>query len=197
MTLSRVLDLSPVAPPGLATEPAGRRIEFTEIVRDAGMRNVVTARNLPDIRVHGGTRDFKVPAPGGPVYCISGTKLPANPGDLAREVLRRLAYGFGDYAAREVVARHHRDLQRAELTSEMESHEQARAARRAFSAGALRVKRALRECREASIGELAKMTGMAQPNVSRTVAALVEDGVVLVIKDGKRIICRLAPRSRR
>jgi DNA-binding transcriptional ArsR family regulator len=191
---SGVLDLAPVMPPSLGTEPAGRRVTFDELVRDAGMHNVVTMPYLPDIRVHGGSRDFRVPGPGGSVYCISGTRLPADPHGRAREILRRLAYGFNDYAAREVVARHHRDLKRAELTPEIETEDEARAARRALSTAALRVKRALRKCREASIGELAKMTGMAQPNVSRTVAALVKNGVVSVAKDGKRVICRLAPK---
>jgi DNA-binding MarR family transcriptional regulator len=188
----RVLDLSPVAPPVLATEPVGRRIAFDDIVCDAGMRNVVTTAHPLDIRVHGGSRDFKVPAAGVAVYCISGTTLPANPCDRAREMLRRLAYGFNDYAAREVVARYHRDLKRA--TAASETDEEARKAKRALSQAALRIKKALRECEQASVGELAEMTGMAQPNVSRTVAALVEAGVLVVTKDARRVICRLASR---
>jgi hypothetical protein len=41
---------------------------------------------------------------GGAIYCLAGTTLPAEPKARARELLRRLAYGFNDYAAREVVA---------------------------------------------------------------------------------------------
>jgi hypothetical protein len=82
------------------------------------MRNVVTLSRPLDIRVHGGPRDFKVPMLGGAIYCLAGTTLPAEPEPRAREMLRRLAYGFNDYAAREVAARYHRDRKREILHSE-------------------------------------------------------------------------------
>jgi DNA-binding transcriptional ArsR family regulator len=174
-------------------QPAGRTISFDTLVHDAEMRNVVTLPNAPDIRVHGGTVDFRVPRAGATAYCISGTTLPTSPRERAREILRRLAYGFGEYAAREVVARYHRDLKGREYAPPIESEAEARAGRRALSKEALRVKRALRDLTQASIGELAAATGIAQPNVSRAVAVLVESGSVITAKDGKRVLCRLAP----
>jgi DNA-binding MarR family transcriptional regulator len=190
MTTSGVLDLSPVPPPHYAREPKGRPLAFDDIVRDAGMRNVVTLSNPPDIRIHGGEKDFKVPGIGGPTYCISGVRLPVSPQERAREILRRLAYGFFDYAAREVVGRYHRDLKRTGPASETE--EQASFTRRALSIAALRIKRVLREQESASVGDLARLTGMAQPNVSRILAILVKSGAVSVTREGKRVVCRIA-----
>jgi DNA-binding MarR family transcriptional regulator len=60
-----------------------------------------------------------------------------------------------------------------------------------MSEAALRVKRALRSAGSASIGELAEMTGMAQPNVSRIVGIMVENETVQLERDGRRTICRL------
>lgn len=183
--------MSPVPPPAVKREPVGRQIDFDQIVRDAGMRNVVTTPHPLSLLVHGGSRDFRVPAPGGAAYCVAGTTLPAERYNRAREILRRLAYGFNDYGAREVVARYHRDLKRAVVPSEPQTKDEIRNAKRALSDSALRIKEALRERRSASIGELASITGMAQPNVSRTIAALIEAGVVVVTKDSRRVICRL------
>jgi DNA-binding transcriptional ArsR family regulator len=191
MTTSHVLDLSPVPPPLYGKEPKGRPVSFHDIVRDAGMQNVVTLAVPPDIRIHGGAQDFKVPRIGGAVYCISGIALPYDPQGWSREILRRLAYGFFDYAAREVVARYHRDLKRAELGSAPASEKDARLARRALSEASLRIKRVLRENESASIGDLTRMTGMAQPNVSRIVGLLVKSGSVSITREGKRVICRL------
>jgi DNA-binding MarR family transcriptional regulator len=186
---THALEISPVHPPALGRSPAGRGISFEEIVRSAGMRNVVTLSHPLDIRLHGGPLDFKVPTPGGATYCLAGTTLPAEREARARELLRRLAYGFNDYAAREVVARYHRDLKRR--VSRSESDEQIEKAKRALSKSSLRIKKALREHRACTIGELAKLTMMAQSNVSRTVTTLVAAGVVSRTKDSRRVICRL------
>lgn len=184
-----ILDLAPVPPPVYRTVPAGRRVAFDDLVRDAGMRNVVTLPSLPDIRLHDGFEDFVVPRAGRPIYCLSAVRLPFDRRARSREVLRRLAYGFFDYAAREVVARHHRDLKRS--TSPDDPDEADRSARRAMSESALRIKRALRSAGSASIGELAELTGMAQPNVSRLVGIMVENDTIRLEKDGRRTICRL------
>lgn len=186
-----ILDLAPVPPPAYAREALGRAVAFDDVVRAAGMRNVVTLSNPLDIRIHGGLEDLRVPRIGGAIYCLSGPRLPFEPRAKAREVLRRLAYGFFDYAAREVVARYHRDLKRASF-SPSEEDEGNRLARRALSEASLRIKRALRETGSASIGELSTMTGMAQPNVSRTVALMADGGVVVTAKEGRKVVCRLA-----
>lgn len=177
----------PVPPPSHAQQPLGRAVAFDGIVRAAGMRNVVTLSNPPDIRIHAGLEDLRVPRIGGAIYCISGLRLPFEERLRAREIFRRLAYGFFDYAARESVARYHRDLTRASLVPSKED-EQARLARRALSESSLRIKRALRGASSASIGELATITGMAQPNVSRVVALMVESGAVSAAKDGRRVV---------
>ncbi|MVT64857.1 ArsR family transcriptional regulator [Bradyrhizobium pachyrhizi] len=185
-----ILDLAPVLPPAYYTVPAGRQIAFDDLVQSAGMRNVVTLPFPPDIRLHDGFEDFVVPRAGRPIYCVSAVRLPFDQRARSREVLRRLAYGFFDYAAREIVARYHRDLKRAAATS-LDSDDTERAARRAMSEAALRIKRALRSAGSASIGELAEMTGMAQPNVSRTIGIMADSGAIDVEKDGRRTICRL------
>jgi DNA-binding transcriptional ArsR family regulator len=193
MTISPdILDLSPVAPPLYETEPRGRHVPFGELVRAAEMRNVVTLPNLPDIRIHEGPHDFMVPRIGGAVYCVSEAGLPSNSRARSREILRRLAYGFFDYAARETVARFHRDLKRLTAAPSSSAEEEARLARRALSEAALRIKRVLREHESASIGDLAAMTGMAQPNVSRIVAIMTKTGAISVTREGRRVVCRLA-----
>jgi DNA-binding MarR family transcriptional regulator len=193
MTISPdILDLSPVAPPLYGKEPRGRSVPFGDIVRAAGMRNVVTLPNLPDIRIHEGAHDFLVPRIGGAVYCVSEGGLPSANRERSREILRRLAYGFFDYAARETVARYHRDLKRSTAPPASSADEEARLARRALSEAALRVKRVLREHESASVGDLAAMTGMAQPNVSRIVAIMVKSGAISVTREGRRVVCRLA-----
>jgi DNA-binding MarR family transcriptional regulator len=193
MTISPdILDLSPVAPPLYGKEPRGRSVPFGDIVRAAGMRNVVTLPNLPDIRIHEGAHDFLVPRIGGAVYCVAEGGLPSASRARSREILRRLAYGFFDYAARETVARYHRDLKRSTAAPASSADEEARLARRALSEAALRIKRALREHESASVGDLAAMTGMAQPNVSRIVAIMVKSGAISVTREGRRVVCRLA-----
>lgn len=189
--LPQVLDTAPIAPPAVETYPKGRKLSFGEIVRQAAMRNVVTLSNSLDIRVHGGPRDFRVPAAGRTVYCLSGSTLPASSPERAREILRRLAYGFNDYAAREVVARYHRDLKRA-AGPKVESDDEARSTRRALAGEALKVKRVLQASPDLSVSELAQKTGLAQPNVSRAIAALKAAGAVVTTRQAKRILCRLA-----
>jgi hypothetical protein len=107
------LNSSPIAPPLVRSKPKGRPVSFEDLLATAGMRNVLTLPRTPEICLHGGAYDFKVPASKGPIYCISGATLPADPHRRAREVMRRLAYGFKDYAAREVVSRFHRDIARS------------------------------------------------------------------------------------
>jgi DNA-binding transcriptional ArsR family regulator len=186
-----VLDLSPVPPPLYRKEPQGRRVMFDDIVRVAGMRNVVTLPALPDVRIHEGAHDFTVPRIGGAVYCVSEVGLPSDSRARSREILRRLAYGFFNYAAREIVARYHRDLKRCVAAPASSVEEEARLARRALSEAALRIKRVLRERESASIGDLAAITGMAQPNVSRIVAILTKSGAISVTREGRRVLCRL------
>lgn len=186
-----VINTSPISPPAVGVTPKGRKVPFDFLVRTGGMRNVVTLPSPPDVRIHGGERDFKVPRPGATSYCIAGATLPSDPKDRAVEILRRLAYGFGEYASREVVARYNRDQKAANRVPIIETEDQARIARRSLSIEAMRVRRALRKNAEATIGELAKSTGMAQPNVSRAVAALVANGIVRSRRIGKNVLCRI------
>jgi DNA-binding transcriptional ArsR family regulator len=188
--LPNALNTSPLPAPSVRFRPEGRPLSFGALVRAAGMRNVVTLPNPPDVRIRAGTTDFKVPRPGAPVYCIAGSTLPASPRERAREILRRLAYEFGEYASREVVARYHRDLKSAVYTAV--SDDQVRAAKRLLSPAAMRIRRALREVSEANISDLAEATGMAQPNVSRAISDLVRNGVVKRRKVGRVVVCSLA-----
>lgn len=107
-----ILDLSPVYPPYLRSEPAGVKIDFDEVISDAEMLNVVTADVLPDVRIHSGKDDFIVIAPGHIINCVAASNLPEGRKARAREIIRRLAYGFHDFSAREVAKRYHSDLKR-------------------------------------------------------------------------------------
>ena len=73
------LDSSPIAPPLVRSKPKGRPVSFEDLLATAGMRNVLTLPRTPEICLHGGAYDFKVPASKGPIYCISGASLPADP----------------------------------------------------------------------------------------------------------------------
>jgi DNA-binding transcriptional ArsR family regulator len=172
------LDSFPIAPPLVRSKPKGRPVFFEDLLATAGMRNVLTLPRTPEICLHGGAYDFKVPASKGPIYCISGATLPADPYRRAREVMRRLAYGFNDYAAREVVSRYHRDIIRSRKMTDPLSDKEARAVKSAFTKSALRIKRILRARGEATVGEIARATGMAQPNVCRTIADMISARVV-------------------
>lgn len=185
-----ILDTSALRAPSIRYQPEGRQIPFDVLVRAAGMRNVVTLSNPPDVRVYAGVMDFKVPRPGRPVYCIAGSTLPAEPRRHAREILRRLAYAFGEYGSREIVARHHRDLKSA--FDAQSSDEHVRTARRLLSPAAMKIRRVLRGVSQATISDLAEVTGMAQPNVSRAISDLVTNGLVKTHKAGRTVVCSLA-----
>lgn len=186
---SEILDLSPLAPPVLSRRALGRSVDFAEIVSAAGMRNVVTGMR-PEIRIYPGTKDMRVPHPGKPIYCIAGATLPTERKARAREVLRRLAYAFHDYPAREVVARYHRDIKRLSGAN-LEG-----AARTALRGTSQRVRRALQAAGEEglSVSELATQVAMAQPNVSRTLAAMEREQLVEHTRSGRSVRYRLNPR---
>lgn len=188
--LSEFLNTAPLPAPSVRLQPEGKKVSFDTLVSAADMRNVLTLPNPPDVRIHAGATDFKAPRPGATAYCIAGSTLPASPRERAREILRRLAYEFGEYASREVVARYHRDIKSS--ARPIVSDDQVRTARRLLSPAAMRIRRALREVSEANISDLAETTGMAQPNVSRAISEMVRSGVVLRRKVGRAVLCSLA-----
>ncbi|MBB4064032.1 hypothetical protein [Gellertiella hungarica] len=106
------LDVSPIPPPRLIAHPIGEPVDFFDVARDAGMKIVVSLHSPPDIRIFAGSGDFKAVRPGLVSYCIGEDNLPAEGRERSREIMRRLAYSFHDWAAREIVARYHRDLKR-------------------------------------------------------------------------------------
>lgn len=107
-----VLNISPIDPPRLCVEPKGIKIDFKQVVADAEMQNVATAYNSPDVRIHDADFDFKVVQPGVIINCISVSFLPTEKKARAREIIRRLAYSFHDFSAREVAANYHRELKK-------------------------------------------------------------------------------------
>jgi len=178
------LDPSPIRPPKISRYPVGNAIDLPSLIPSAGMLNMVTGRS-PDVRVHGGAEDIRIPSPGHPIYCIAGALLPTDYTLRAREILRRLAYGFLDYSAREVVSRYHRDLRRALSTDHSD------AVRVALKKDVKALSAILEERGPSTVGELVAATGMVQPNVSRTIATMKENGLVSVRRDGKRLVCIL------
>lgn len=175
------LDPAPIPPPALGRNPVGRELDFNKLVKQAGMTPVVTSHALPLVTVHAGERDLKVPRPGRPIYCVAGATLPAEPRDRAKEILRRLAYGYLDWAARETVARYHRDLARP----------QERPRERDGLPVKVLVRRAIRSKPGITVGEIVSMTGIVQPNVSRAISALQEAGEIAVERQGRHSICRM------
>jgi hypothetical protein len=106
-----LMDLSPIPRPLPRRAPAGLPVSFAEIALTAGMTLVTTGRP-PEIRIHDGPEDFYAALPGRSIYCLTALTLPDEPRVRAREILRRLSYGFLDYTARETVARARRDMAR-------------------------------------------------------------------------------------
>lgn len=186
MTESGILDLSPVQPPSVKAEARGRPCDFWQIIKDAEMPSVVSTNSPPDIRIHSGSADFKVPSPGKVVFCLAGPSLPTGKRERAREILRRLAYGFHDWAARETVARYHRDIKRRKS----ELRKDARKNRANFPA-AVRIWGHLSDFPGASVTEIAEATGVAQSNVSRMISSWVEQDLVHTERLGKSLRCYL------
>lgn len=187
MTNKYVLDLTPVPIPLLRGEAKGKPVDFLRIVSVAGMKNVVSMPAYPDIRIHGGEFDFKVPKAGSPVYCLSGIQLPSQAVARAREILRRLAYGYHDWAAREIVSRYHRDLKRSD---QHVSAPNEGASKRGLPAS-VRIRRFLRANPWATVNEISRGTNVAQPNVSRTISQWVENGDISIRKRGRNVHCCL------
>ncbi|WP_273728796.1 hypothetical protein [Brucella gallinifaecis] len=106
------LSIEPIDPPLLFAEAAGEVIDFDQVVLDAEMLNVRTSEFKPDVRIHDGEHDFKVISPKGIINCIAACNLPEDEKARAREIIRRLAYGFHDISAREVAKRFHQDLKK-------------------------------------------------------------------------------------
>ncbi len=124
--------------------------EFFDIVRQSGMRNVVSTNNPPQIRIHDGEGDYAVERPGITIFLVSSRGLPEDPKDRAAAVLRRLA--ADDWAANEIISRHdrHEELHRTgyferkpKITYEI-----------------LRVRRYLREHPGAALDEVSEATGV-------------------------------------
>ncbi|MFJ7439652.1 MarR family transcriptional regulator [Methylorubrum thiocyanatum] len=182
MILEGILDPSPVPAPALARTPAGKPMVFGELVRLARMPDVVSTNTPPIIMVHAGERDFKVPVPGRPIYCIAGATLPILPEARAREIMRRLAYGYLDWAARETVSRYHRDLKRS---TNVETKTDGLPA-------TVRIRRLIRSNPGITIGEIARRTGIVQPNVSRAVAQLQSNGEIMVSREGRHARCSVS-----
>jgi hypothetical protein len=180
--MNGILDLSPIEPPRLGTQPAGNREDFVQLLSDGGLPNVVSTNSWPHVRVHGGPFDFKVVTPGQVIYCVAGSKLPADTTARALEIVRRLAYGFHDWAAREVVSRYHRDMKRSTVETSVE---------RTTIPASVRIRRFLRSNPGATVGQIAQATGVAQPNVSRTIAGWIEQGTASSDRSGRETRCSL------
>lgn len=177
------LDPAPIAPPSLKAEPMGTPADFFDVVSKAGMRNVVSTYSPPDVRIHEGSRDFKAVRPGKVVYCIAEGNLPSNDRERNREILRRLAYGFHDWAARETVARYHRDLKRPAIQPQTSLAE---------GKASLKITRYLKANPGSSVSEIVAATGLAQPNVSRSISQWQASGKVIVERHGRLKKCFLS-----
>lgn len=123
--LDDFLSMEPVPQPRLVKKPFGQKFDYETLIEMSGMQNVVSMPRYPEVWLHEADEwDYLSPRHGRPAYSLSLLKNAADDEvAMARELLRRLAYGFHDYAAREIVARYHRDVRRAhaaEATTEDE-----------------------------------------------------------------------------
>jgi hypothetical protein len=170
------LSVDLIAAPAVREDAAGVRWDFWDLVRQSGMRNVISTNDPPEIRIYSGDRDFKAVRPGRVIYCVADVGLPFDKRDRAREVLRRLAYGFHDWAAREIVSRYHRDVRRA-LSGE--------ATQKSEPMGALlKIRRFIDRNPGTTIPEVAEQTGVAPSSVYRAVADWMDSGRVQVVGVG-------------
>jgi hypothetical protein len=170
------LSIEPIPAPAVKETPDGVRCDFFDLVRQSGMRNVVSTNDPPDIRVFNGFRDFKAVRPGRIVYCLADRNLPDETRDRAREIMRRLAYGFHDWAAREIVARYHRDVKQALAGAEAQNSE---------SMGELlKIKRFIRGNPGATVAEISNETGLKRTSVVRAVAQWQNSGRLQAVGNG-------------
>ncbi|WP_421423985.1 MarR family transcriptional regulator [Agrobacterium rosae] len=176
--IEHYLSPDPIPAPAVKAVAMGRRVSFFNVVDKANMKNVVSTFDPPDVRICDGNQDFKAVSPGRLVYCIAERNLRGLRGeDLAREIMRRLAYSFHDWAAREVVGRYHRDLKRKAVAVQRRLPETMRAS--------LRIRRFLDSNPGATVGEISRGTGIAQPNVSRSIHHWQEQGRVEILREGR------------
>lgn len=124
--------------------------EFFDIVRQSGMKNVVSTNNPPRIRLHDGEGDYAVQKPGITIFFVSSRGLPEDPKGRAAAVLRRLA--ADDWAVGEIIERHERDEERLR-TGYFERKPK-------ITYGILKVRRYLRQHPGAALDEISEATGV-------------------------------------
>lgn len=104
------------APQNTTEAPFGQPMDFRALVEVSDWQNVVSTNFWPEVWLHDrDAGDYVARRDGKPVYLVSVFDSPET-GDLreiARETLRRLAYGFGLWEAFEIVERAQRDAERA------------------------------------------------------------------------------------
>jgi len=103
-----------IAAPLAIDAPFGEQIDFSDIVLSSDLPMVVSGSSaMPHVWLHDrDEHDYIVNREGLKPYCVISVRdLSVDAGGF-REVVRRLAYGFNDYAALEVVERHNRDCER-------------------------------------------------------------------------------------
>jgi DNA-binding transcriptional ArsR family regulator len=182
-----ILSLEPVrAPRPVRAFDTSDPVAISRVAETAGMRNVVSGNDGTRIFLIDSDRDQVISKPGMRLLGVSKRGLPDDPCERAREILRRLAYGFHDWAAREIVGRYHRDLKR-------EIQERAEKNR---SSPAERVLKILRKENGATIGRLARATGLAQSNVTRTVRLLEKRTQIRCVQHGRNVLVYLADHLR-
>ena len=140
----------------------GQRLEFATLCRNAGVRNVVSTKNPPDIRLHDEPEDWIVALPGRRCYLLAERRLPSNPKERAMAILKRLAYGAHEWASREVILadrRHKRDENAPQEPAE------DRDRRRNF-ADTLPVRRILRRAPNASDQAIANLLNLRVDEVA-------------------------------
>ena len=159
----------------------GKRLDFGALCREAGMRNVTSMGYPPEIRLHDEPDDWIVALPGRRCYLLARGRLPADPGERAAAILKRLAYGAQEWAAREGVRaarRHRRDAAApAEDVGERE--------RRRILAETLPMRRLLRRDPGATDAALAAALGVAVDEVAalRTAIGSVRDTGIPALGD--------------
>lgn len=161
------------APPTPRLHPSGEVVAFEALCALAGIRCTVTGR-MPEVRLHGQAEDFRAVAPGRNIACLGRPLLAGDPRLAARQVLDKLAYQFHDWAAREVLAADRRRPRSGEP-----------AIATFITPTAWRVLGQVVARPSLRVGELAAVLALAQPHVSRALAALLLAGWVQVRPVGR------------
>jgi DNA-binding transcriptional ArsR family regulator len=192
----RGLEATIFAPPVIRPEPVGTPVTLDELCRDAGikMRVTVGEDGGSPVFIQRSGMNIKAVARGGarPLICVDVSGYPEDRAKRARRVLECMAYGFRDWAARELLRQdgNIRRLERSVAERLADPDAQAALRRKAATPRNLEVLESIRAFPEHGATFHAQRLGMALPNVSRAIRMLERAGWVEIVHAGRQSFSR-------